>query len=292
MTGITRKPTRAVDVGKTSLYAIVVNAIQIGVLVLFGLYVAINGVNERNTQAVQYLAMFGCLLASWGAFIDIREAMRQRRRLRQIEDLETTNTQMDTLNRTLRAQRHDFLNHLQVIYSLMEMQEYAEANDYLEKVYGEIHSVSTFMRTNSAAVNALLKVKAAACEDRKVELRLDIKSALDGVDVPSWELCRVLGTLIDNGLDALKKTPRPWLAITIAEDIRAYCFTVANNGPTIPPELLSTMFQAGVSTKGEGRGMGLSIVRQTLQAHGGDVRCESDAERTAFIATIPKSSER
>ena len=287
---VSRKPTRAVNIGKASLYAVIVNSAEIAVLLLFVLYVAFSGVSERNTILVQVMAIVGGLMASWGAILDIREALQTRRRLRQIEDLETSNTQMDTLNHTLRAQRHDFLNHLQVVYGLLEMREYDEATHYLDTVYGEIHSVSSFLRTKSTAVNALLKVKAAACEDRHIELRLDIKSSLEGLVFPSWELCRVLGNLIDNAIDALRETPQPYIALTIAEDIRAFSFTVANNGPAIPDGL--AIFEAGVSTKGDGRGMGLSIVQQTLRSHGGDIQCVSDASQTAFIATVPKSSER
>ena len=170
----------------------------------------------------------------------------------------------------------------------MEMQEYGEATDYLEKVYGEIRSVSSFLRTKSTAVNALLTVKAGACAERGVDLQLDIKSSLENMKMPAWELCRVLANLIDNAVDALRGVENPAIRLNIAEDLRAFTFTVINNGPPIPEEFRERMFEAGVSTKGEGRGMGLSIVRQTLEAHGGTIACTSDAQETAFCVTVPK----
>jgi len=199
---------------------------------------------------------------------------------------------MDDLNHTLRAQRHDFLNHLQVVYSLMEMEEYGDATNYLETVYGEIRSVSTFLSTRSTAVNALLKVKAGVCAQENIDLQLDIKSPLDALPIPAWELCRVLGNLIDNAMDAAKHADKPQISLAIAEDIRAYLFTIQNNGATIPAELLSTIFEAGISTKGENRGMGLSIVKSTLEPYGGDVRCDSSVTSTRFTVTLPKLSQR
>ena len=282
---------REVNVQKAALYAIVVNAMEIAVSVGFALYVVLVDIRLQNPHTVQALAVFGALAASWGALLDIREALKTRGRVREIEDLQTSNLQMDALNKTLRAQRHDFLNHLQVVYSLLEMKEYADATDYLEKVYGEIRSVQTVLRTRSTAVNALLKVKLAAAEERGVPLRLDIKSSLDGLGMPGWELCRVLSNLIDNAMDAVKATPGPSVSLSITEDLRAFSFTVSNNGPAIDPALLPHIFEAGVSTKGEGRGMGLSIVRQTLEAHHGAIRAESDARGTAFIATVPKQAD-
>ena len=273
---------------KASLYAVIVNVSEIGVLLLFVLYVAFTGITAENHLLIQAFAVIGGMMASWGAFLDIREALQARRRLYQIESLEESNTQMDTLNHTLRAQRHDFLNHLQVVYSLMEMKEYGDATDYLEKVYGEIRSVSTFLRTKSTAVNALLKVKAAACADRGVAFDMDIRSSLEGMKMPAWELCRVLGNLIDNAIDACKAVEKPVIRLTITEDIRAFTFELANNGPCIPPDMRESIFTAGVSTKGEGRGMGLSIVRQTVESYDGSIVCESADGQTAFRVSLPK----
>ena len=285
-----RKPSRELNIGKASLYAVIVNVSEIVVLAGFVVYVLISDITVENHNAIQGMAILGSLMACWGAFLDVREALLTRRRLRLIEDLEVSNTQMDTLNHTLRAQRHDFLNHLQVVYSLMEMSEYGEATDYLEKVYGEIRSISSFLRTKSTAVNALLKVKSGACADHGIDLQLDIKTTLAGLAVPSWEMCRVLANLIDNAIDALKDTVNPQIQLTIAEDLRSHTFTIANNGTPIPVELRERIFEAGVSTKGEGRGMGLSIVRQTLKSYDGEITCCSDEHKTAFCVVVPKKA--
>jgi len=100
-----------------------------------------------------------------------------------------------------------------------------------------------------------------------------------------------LANLLDNAMDAVKTAARPAITLTIAEDLRAYTFTIVNNGTPIPQDMQESIFKAGVSTKGEGRGMGLSIVRQTLAAYGGTVECSSNAGETAFSVTIPKNNE-
>lgn len=156
-----RKP----DVQKTTMLAIVVNAVQIGVLFAFVLYVLTAGPEARNSWSLQFMVIAGALMAAWGAGVDIQDALRTRRLERTIGELQTTNEQMDALNLKLRAQRHDFLNHLQVVYSLLEMQEYGEATAYLERVYDEHRSVSSVLRTKMTAFNALLQVKSAACEE-------------------------------------------------------------------------------------------------------------------------------
>ena len=279
------KPRRTPDINKATAYAIVVNAIQIAALALFVLYVVFgSGHDERILTAVVVVA---ALMAIWGATIDIREALLTRRRERTIEGLKQSNDQMDALNLKLRAQRHDFLNHIQVVYSLLEMGESQEAADYLERIWTEFKTVSRVIRTKVTAFNALLQVKSAACEERGIALDMDIRSTLDGLSVPAWEICCIIGNLMDNAMDALADQPGGKIRLEVREDVRGYRFVIANNGQPIPEALRETIFEPGFSTKGEGRGMGLSIVRNTLREFGGAIAL-AEGDETAFVVTVPR----
>lgn len=279
------KLRRTPDVNKATAYAIVVNAIQIAALALFVLYVVFgSGHDEQILTAVVVVA---ALMAIWGATIDIREALLTRRRERTIEGLKQSNDQMDALNLKLRAQRHDFLNHIQVVYSLLEMGESQEAADYLERIWTEFKTVSRVIRTKVTAFNALLQVKSAACEERGIALDMDIRSTLDGLSVPAWEICCIIGNLMDNAMDALSGQPEGKIRLEVREDVRGYRFVIANNGQPIPEALRETIFEPGFSTKGEGRGMGLSIVRNTLREFGGAIAL-AEGDETAFVVTVPR----
>lgn len=282
---------REVNVQKAALFAIVVNAMEIGVLVLFVLYVIFMDITGDGRAMLQTLAVGGAIMASWGAMLDIRQALSTRRRAQTIEELEHTNTLMDTLNHKLRAQRHDFLNHLQVVYSLLEMQEYRDATDYLEKVYGEMRTVSSALRTKSTAVNALLQVKGAACEEKQIAFVTDIRTTLENMPMPGWELCCILSNLLDNAMDATEKTESPSVGLEMSEELRGFTFVVRNNGAPIPEALREQIFEAGLSTKGEGRGMGLHIVRETLGEHGGTISLDSGPEQTAFTVFVPRQAQ-
>ncbi len=65
---------------------------------------------------------------------------------------------------------------------------------------------------------------------------------------------------------------------------------VTDNGPGIPPELRSRIFEPFFTTKevGEGTGLGLSVSRGLIEAHGGTIIVEQPAEGgTCFIITLP-----
>ena len=284
------KPIGNVNVKKVSAIAIVTNALQVGLVVGMVLYVLLVPHAVLDTVMAKYILVIAASVVVWGAVVDIREALSTRRLLSQLDDMDHTIEAMESLNNTLRAQRHDFLNHLQVVYSLMEMEEYGEANAYIEKVYGAITAVSRVMKTANPAINALLQVKLAACEKAGVQAEVNIQSAWKDLPVPGGEMCKVLSNLIDNALDALEEVEPVGrrLRITLTEDLRSYRFSVANTGPMIPLKSQKAIFGAGITTKAAGHGMGLFIVKKTLNDRGGDIDVTSSPELTEFSGWVPK----
>lgn len=277
------------NIKKAALAAIIINSLQIAAVLALALYILLDGRTDtlRGVAGMTILCVLS-LIVIWGAVVDIKEGVRAERVATKMGGLDETVRQMSDLNHALRAQRHDFLNHLQVVYSLIEMNDYKEARDYIERVYGDMKSVSQALKTKCAPVNALLRAKLAEGQARGVKMTANITAAWEELPLPAWEMCRVLSNLIDNALDALKETKNPEIIISLREDLRTFSFCVENNGPMIPLESQKKIFEAGVSTKGEGRGMGLSIARETLRAVQGDLTLSSDARRTAFSGFIPR----
>jgi len=148
--------------------------------------------------------------------------------------------------------------------------------------------VGEALKTGIPAVNALLAAKLSECRGRGIEAKLETASVWSDIPVADWELCRVLGNLIDNALDAMRGQAGARLTVFIGETLRDFTFFVENNGPAIDPEMMEKIFEPGVSTRGEGRGMGLSIVRKILEPYGGRIEVSSDEYATRFTGSIPK----
>ncbi len=281
--------TRLVNLNKAANYTITINALQIiGVLTVTA-FSLLTGGHAFMGHWEQMLLSGMTVIVCWGAALDIKEAVNARKIYGEADMLEDAYTKLEQLNTTMRAQRHDFMNHLQVVYSLLELEEYASASEYLERVYGDIKRVGRSLKTAHPAINALLAAKISDCEARGVRVELMIESPWEALPVPGWEMCRVLGNLIDNGLDALTDTKDAQMTITLGETLQSFTFEIANNGPEIPDTLLERIFQSGFSTKSSGRGMGLAIVRTILQAYGGRIELHSDEHRTAFTGVIAKA---
>ena len=289
------KPVKNVSIRKATNYAVVINALQIALILVMLLAIIFIPVISASYKLLLTLPIIASLVIIWGGVVDIREALHTRQLISQLDDMDETIDAMGQFNNTLRAQRHDFLKHLQVVYSLIEMEEYQEANDYIEQVYGKITAVSKVMKTANPAVNALLQVKVAACEKAGVPVEVSITSKWETLEntVPDWEMCKVLSNLIDNAIDAMEHVPAESrrLAIALGENVKQYTFRVENTGERIPENLREHIFIPGFTTKGDGHGMGLHIVRKTLQDREGEISVTSDEKQTVFSGYVPKKGQ-
>ncbi len=209
---------------------------------------------------------------------------------RQYENLSISYQQLQNMNETLRSQRHDYLNHMQIVYGMLELQEYEELHGYLEPIYTSMMKTGKAIRTSIPAVNALLMAKLGEAEKEGIDFYIEVKSDLKKLRIEPWELCKVLSNLIDNAITALHdKMGERKLVLDISESKEAYVFAVSNNGAPIPKEKQTAIFLPGVTTKqGDGHGMGLFIVSNVLKANQGSIRLQSDEEETLFVVQIQK----
>ena len=65
---------------------------------------------------------------------------------------------------------------------------------------------------------------------------------------------------------------------------------VRDNGQGVPPEMLPSIFDAFVTTKTNGGGLGLALVAKVIGTHGGIVECESAPNRTVFRVLLPTAT--
>jgi two-component system sensor kinase FixL len=127
-----------------------------------------------------------------------------------------------------------------------------------------------------------------------VRVRLQFHPDADRVLVDRVQIQQVLLNLIRNAIDAMAdSTTRELLVGTRLVDDDMIEVSVADSGPGIAPEVASQLFQPFVTTKRQGMGVGLSISRTIVDAHGGRIWVESNpGGGTVFRFTLRAVSER
>jgi two-component system CheB/CheR fusion protein len=106
---------------------------------------------------------------------------------------------------------------------------------------------------------------------------------------------RALLNLLVNAVQAVESRPpradgtRGKVAVEIGEDESDVLISVVDDGPGIAEEIAETLFRPFVTTKVSGTGLGLPIVKQAVENHGGTIEAVSEAGRTRFTLHLPKS---
>ncbi len=128
---------------------------------------------------------------------------------------------------------------------------------------------------------------------QQVEARIDLSSSPCLIDGDPILLQQVLVNLIVNAVDAMVDTPPDERRITISSNVRTADLDVSvrDMGPGLPAERLDTLFMPFVTTKANGLGIGLMIVRSIVDAHGGTVAARNNPDGGAtFTVTLRRSA--
>jgi signal transduction histidine kinase len=126
---------------------------------------------------------------------------------------------------------------------------------------------------------------------RNVSMSLDLASDLPKACGDRVQLQQVVLNLVLNGLEAMRdphREPRTLAIRTARDDSATLRVTVEDSGPGIDQKDLAHIFEPLYTTKSEGLGMGLAIVRTIVSAHGGAVGAENNPQGGAsFHFTLP-----
>lgn len=102
------------------------------------------------------------------------------------------------------------------------------------------------------------------------------------------QIKQVLINLVKNAIEAMEHTSEPVLGISVKRILHQVSIEVSNNGDLIPPEVMEKIFVPFFSTKPEGSGIGLSLSRQIIRNHKGQISVESEKGKgTTFRVQLP-----
>jgi PAS domain S-box-containing protein len=139
----------------------------------------------------------------------------------------------------------------------------------------------------SALVRSACSLALSDADACGIRHSISLDPAADRVEVDPVQVQQLLLNLIRNAVEAVMDMPVPKRRIKVAtrrlgpSEVE---IEVADSGPGIPPELRDSLFDPFVSSKGEGKGIGLAICRTIVQAHGGRIRVGSAPDGGALFS--------
>ncbi|MGE3303109.1 MAG: PAS domain S-box protein [Hyphomonadaceae bacterium] len=126
--------------------------------------------------------------------------------------------------------------------------------------------------------------------EKGVRVRFDLDRAPSLVLADRVEIQQVMVNLIRNAVEAMQERPRRDLAISSRMIDREWAeVAVADTGGGLSEEAAANLFKPFVTTKQNGMGVGLSISRTIVEAHGGMITAQANGEGgVTFRFTLPR----
>lgn len=187
----------------------------------------------------------------------------------------------------LRATTHEYMNKLHAILGLLQIGETKQAMEYIMTVQGEEEDEyrGIIKKIKNPTIAGLILGKMNRAKELNINMYLQKESYLDRHNdfLSTRDLVTIIGNLIENAIDAVKdKEDIREIGLEIKADNDMLTIIVDDTGFGINEEEKKEIFTRGFSTKGENRGIGLSLVQQIVILRDGVITVESEV----YIGTI------
>ena len=204
--------------------------------------------------------------------------------LNQSMSLQTENYK--ALERSYRAQRkssHEFRHQLQVLYELLENEEYSEAKDYINELQVKHTSRVLVAKTNHPIIDAILNEKYQVATEKNIDISFKVND-LSGISISTDAIVVILSNVLDNAIEACLRIPsnRKIECSLIKSD--SLLLSVKNSSPPV------SIFQGRIKTEKtpeREHGYGLVSVHRILKQYNAEYVIDYSDNMFHFVAEIP-----
>lgn len=204
-------------------------------------------------------------------------------------------TQTKNYAELLRAQTHEFMNKLHTIGGLIQLGKGEEALDLIQHARRQDAALQGIISDIEVPKLAALVIgKSARAGELGIGFALEPGSSLSSRWAPLADdiLILAVGNLVENAFEAVARSREKKVQLMLGEDPEGLQIEVSDSGPGVDPTLALRIFEAGVSSRGERRGLGLSLVSERVSAAGGRLAHFRRDERTVFQISLPVEALR
>jgi two-component system sensor histidine kinase AgrC len=286
---------------KKSATLIVVSVILTFAIFYVNIILQANNVSDTELagiNAVSFAAYFILLMVIMYILIkSISKDLEIRNKQLQFENLQEYTSNLEALYADMRAFRHDYIN---IISSLIGYIENKDMKGLEEHFNENILPISKSIESNNfklgllknlklPEVKGIVSSKVIRAQELGIDVFIDIVEPIEKINMYIIDLCRVIGILIDNAVEAALKCTSPQLKIAFINKKDSVLILVVNNySEVIPP--INKLFQKGFSTKGNNRGIGLSNLKEIINNYN-NVSLDTVIEDENFIQNIEISNK-
>jgi two-component system sensor histidine kinase AgrC len=260
---MTDKYKRSISI-KASLYMF---ATFIVIAVNYSIYIKFIGVVDQSVIMISVAIMWMYLILSlYINFTNSALTLKEQQYDQQQDYIKT----IDSLINDFRRLKHSYSNTIYSFYGYIQENDLEGLKTYYTEVMDDTRKMDNnlllaLQRIKVYAIFGLLWNKINEAEVNGIEIGVHVINEVREVGIKLTDLCEVLGNYLDNAIDAAKASEIKKMNISLTDDEGYLTIKVENtyDGNVDVDEI----HKKGYSTKGEGRGFGLSITNKILSRY-------------------------
>jgi two-component system sensor histidine kinase AgrC len=247
-------------------------AIIFGLFLFIAMYISIHMFEVEIFDVIVYIigSLFFIILLYLIYTSSIKEEKVARKQLELLQ-LQTYTENLEYIYNDMRKIRHDYMNVLASMVGYMEEKDMDGLIDFFD------HNVLAFTKEMKSLdfqlgrlsnikqreIKGLIAIKLVKARELGINISIDIVEPIEITEMKPIDICRMLGILLDNAIDAALETEQKVLQLGILVKKNSKLIVIFNS---CKEERLNIyqLYQKGYSTKGENRGLGLSNLKEII----------------------------
>ena len=222
------------------------------------------------------LSILSFILVGIFLFVDI---FRQFKKTEEDKLKSRYNEDLEEYFEKMRADSHEYKNHLNAIYGVLQVGDYDQIKDlvkgYIQNVSNEDHLIE-LSKINNQLIRALIYSKISYATSIGINFKYYIKSSLKDISISDSELVIIMSNILNNAIEASSESDDKYVELTLSKKDNKYNIVVKNSVNNEDVINVLEMFNYGYSNKGDERGIGLYNVKTIVYNNGGEILVDID----------------
>lgn len=252
------------------------------------IYLLLNALVKSDYRSMIFIAVLPMFIAvSLLIYKENLKAQYERLQLENdSESLEQYAASLEEMMKEFRSFKHDYSNILSTISGYLEGDDISGLKQYYKKElvpYSiNIESANTRLALLSniliKPLKGIVTSKVIEAGNRELSVFIDIEEIIESVNMNVVDLCRIIGILMDNAIEGAELSTEKTIEFGIIRKTEVVIIIINNSCSKDVPEI-HELFRSGLTTKGNGRGIGLWNIKELIDNKYPQVFLSSEIDR-------------
>jgi hypothetical protein len=194
---------------------------------------------------------------------------------------------MDLFMHKIKAQRHDFNNHIGCVYGLLIEGKLDAAKVYINKLIEEVQDINSIIKVENPTIAALLNFKFSIALEKKIKFNIDVRIPKE-LNINPIDISIILGNAIDNSIEACEKLDNRFIELIIYIEKEYLIIKITN---TKKDDCLITHdeYKTTKADK-ENHGLGIKNIKYVVEKYDGLLKISEEEELFTMNIAIKNDS--